>query len=72
MPKISPVSWHELMRRLRVAGFEGPRGRGKHPIMRKGDLTVRIPNPHRTDIGPDLILKIIRQAKITRRQWEEL
>jgi len=50
LPKLSPISWKDLVKRLRKLGFEGPYEGGKHPFMIKGDLTLTIPNPHRGDI----------------------
>ena len=40
--------------------------------MVRGDVVVTIPNPHRGEISPDLLAVILRQAGITRRQWERL
>jgi predicted RNA binding protein YcfA (HicA-like mRNA interferase family) len=70
MPKLSPVKWSELVHRLRELGFEGPFSGGKHPYMIKGDLVLTIPNPHRREIGPDLLARILRQAGVSRRDWE--
>jgi hypothetical protein len=33
---------------------------------------VRIPNPHQGDIGRDLLRKILREANISRNDWERL
>jgi predicted RNA binding protein YcfA (HicA-like mRNA interferase family) len=70
MPKLSPVKWSELVQRLRELGFEGPFSGGKHPYMIKGDLVLTIPNPHRREIGPDLLARILKQAGVSRRDWE--
>ena len=70
MPKLSPVSWRELVKRLRAFGFEGPLEGGKHPYMVRGDVVVTIPNPHRAEISVDLLLKILRMAGITREEWQ--
>ena len=40
--------------------------------MRKHDLTPRIPNPHQGDIGKELLARILRQAKISKDEWENL
>jgi len=40
--------------------------------MVRGDLVLTIPNPHRGDIGADLLARILRQARVTRAQWEQL
>jgi predicted RNA binding protein YcfA (HicA-like mRNA interferase family) len=38
--------------------------------MIKGNITLTIPNPHKGDIGSELLARILRQAGITRTQWE--
>jgi len=40
--------------------------------MSKGSLRVRIPNPHREDIGQNLLGQILREAGIGMSEWEEL
>ena len=40
--------------------------------MVKGTLKLFIPNPHRGEIGRDLLAKILRQAGIDRDEWSEL
>ncbi len=72
MPPFGAVGRRELIRCLRVAGFEGPYSGGKHQFMVRGDATIRVPNPHREDVGKDLLARILRQAGISRDQWEAL
>lgn len=38
--------------------------------MVKGDLVVTIPNPHGSNIGIGLLSRVLRQAGITREEWE--
>ncbi len=71
MPKLAPVSWRELVQRMRELGFEGPYAGGRHPQMRRGELTVIIPNPHDAEIGVGLLQRILRQAGISRDEWLE-
>jgi hypothetical protein len=40
--------------------------------MVKGNITLRIPNPHQSDIGKDLLMRILRQAGIDKNDWEKL
>ena len=70
MPRLSPVKWSELVKRLRELGFEGPFSGGKHPYMVRADLVLTIPNPHRGEIGPDLLARILRQAGVSREEWD--
>lgn len=69
MPKLTPVSWKVLVKRLNKLGFEGPYSGEKHPFMVKNDLVLTIPNPHKAVISVDLLSRILRQAKITREEW---
>lgn len=50
MPRLTPVSGNDLVKRLRELGFEGPYAGGRHPQMRRNEVTVIIPNPHEGDI----------------------
>ncbi|MCW9682352.1 type II toxin-antitoxin system HicA family toxin [Dolichospermum planctonicum UHCC 0167] len=69
MPRLIPVSWNDLVKRLRELGFEGPYAGGRHPQMRRGDLTVIIPNSHEGDISVGLLSRLLRQAGISREEW---
>lgn len=40
--------------------------------MLKGDVTIRIPNPYQTDIGRELLRRILHQGGISRNAWEKL
>jgi predicted RNA binding protein YcfA (HicA-like mRNA interferase family) len=72
MPPFGPISRKDLIRYLRAAGFDGPYKGGKHSFMIKGAITLTIPNPHKGDIGRELLARILRQAGIPRTQWEQL
>ncbi len=72
MPRLGPIKRTELVRCLRAIGFEGPYSGTKHQFMIKGDLVLRIPNPHGSDIGKELLSRILRQAGIDRKLWEQL
>ena len=39
--------------------------------MVKGEQTLTIPNPHRGDIGVDLLAKILQQAGVSREDWTQ-
>ena len=69
MARLGPLSWGESVRRLRELGFEGPYAGGRHPQMRRGELTLVLPNPHAGDIGVGLLVRILRQAGVTREEW---
>jgi len=69
MPRLIPVSWNDLVKRLRELGFEGPYAGGRHPQMGRGDLTVIIPNSHEGDISVGLLSRLLRQAGVSREEW---
>ena len=72
MPPFGPIPRRNLIRYLRQLGFEGPFSGGKHQFMVRYDVTLRIPNPHQTEIGKELLARILRQANIGRDEWEAL
>jgi hypothetical protein len=72
MPKIGPIKRVDLIRFLRKSGFLGPYSGGKHQLMIKGTITVRVPNPHQSDISKGLLLRILNQGGINKSDWEKL
>lgn len=72
MAKLSPISWSNLVKKLKQFGFDGPYRGGKHPYMVKGELVLTLPNPHRKEISVDLLTRILRQANIERNRWIEI
>ena len=72
MPRLGPVRRSELIKYLRALGFEGPYSGRKHQFMIKGEVRLRIPNPHQRDIGKELLSRILRQAKVSSDNWERL
>lgn len=70
--RIRPISWNQLVKNFQALGFEGPCQGGRHPFMVKGDLVLTIPNPHRSEISVDLLVRILRQAGISREEWNRL
>jgi hypothetical protein len=41
-------------------------------MTKQGGATVRIPNPHRSDISVDLLKRILNAAKIGQDDWEKV
>ncbi|MDM9581610.1 MULTISPECIES: type II toxin-antitoxin system HicA family toxin [unclassified Nostoc] len=69
MSRLTPISWRNLVKRMQELGFEGPYAGGKHPQMRRGDVTVIITNPHEGDISVGLLSRLLRQAGVSREEW---
>jgi predicted RNA binding protein YcfA (HicA-like mRNA interferase family) len=72
MPPLGPISRRELIRLLRALGFEGPFTGGRHAFMVKSDITLTLPNPHRSDINRGLLKRLLRQAGIATSDWDAL
>jgi predicted RNA binding protein YcfA (HicA-like mRNA interferase family) len=72
MPSFGPVKRKDLIKALRQAGFEGPYAGGKHEFLVKGEIRLILPNPHQSEISKDLLARILRQANISRAEWEKL
>ncbi|MBI2371167.1 MAG: type II toxin-antitoxin system HicA family toxin [Deltaproteobacteria bacterium] len=70
MPAWGPIGRRDLIRGLRNLGFEGPFSGGRHQFMVRDDVVVAIPNPHGKDIGIELLSRVLRQAGVTRSEWE--
>lgn len=70
MPPWAPTKRRDLIAGFRRLGFEGPFSGGRHQFMTRGDLVLTIPNQHRRDIGVGLLAVILRQAGVSRREWE--
>jgi len=66
-----PISRRDLVRKLKGFGFRGPYSGGRHQFMVRGALKARIPNPHKSqDISDSLLNEILRQAEISRSEFD--
>lgn len=72
MGRLSPIARRDLIQRLRELGFDGPYAGGSHEFMLRGTRRLILPNPHRADISPDLLARLLRQGGITRQEWAAL
>jgi hypothetical protein len=70
LAKLTPVSWPELIKRLKELGLSGPYSGTKHPYMLKDSKVVLLPNPHHSgDISVDFLARLLRDAGISREDW---
>jgi predicted RNA binding protein YcfA (HicA-like mRNA interferase family) len=72
MPRIGPIKRKDLIVSMQKLGFTGPYPGGKHEYMARGDVRVRIPNPHQSDISKDLLVRMLKEAGISRKEWEQV
>ena len=72
MPALRPIKRNDLINYLKQLGFTGAYSGGKHQFMIKGQLRLTLPNLHQSDIGINLLSKILKQAGISKQEWENL
>jgi predicted RNA binding protein YcfA (HicA-like mRNA interferase family) len=72
MPPFKPVKRKELIKALKEAGFDRPFTGGRHEFLVKGELRLILPSPHQSDNSKHLLARILRQANLTREEWEKL
>jgi len=72
MPPFGPIKRADLIYYLRKAGFEEPESGAKHQYMKRGPVKVRLPNPLQGDTSKPLLARILRDALISREEWEKL
>lgn len=59
-----------MVRKLRTFGFTGPKQKGKHPFMVKGQFKLTIPGDHGETISRDLVSRIVARAGIGDDEWK--
>lgn len=52
-----------------MSDFSGPYSGGRHLFMIRGTLKLRVPNPHKGEISKGLLAEILRQAGISKDEW---
>ena len=72
MPHFGPIKRRDPIVALRRAGFVGPYAKRRHEVMIRGEVSLPIPNPHQGDIAKNLLAVVLRQAGISRQEWERL
>jgi predicted RNA binding protein YcfA (HicA-like mRNA interferase family) len=72
MPPFGPISRPQLIRYLRALGFEGPYTGGNHQYLIRGEAKLVLPSPHKGDISRSLLVRLLKQANVTREEWERL
>lgn len=72
MARFGPISRRDLIANPRRLGFVGPFPGRRHDFMVRGEATPIIPNPHGTDVGVGLLNRVLKQAGVSRAEWEAL
>ena len=66
------ISWRKLVQKFRALKFDGPYSGGRHLFMIKGKLKVHIPNSHQGNASVGLVNEILRQAGISKHDWDNV
>ena len=73
MSRMPRLGAEEVIRALSRAGFHVTRQRGSHRILKHPDGRTTVVPAHRGDvIGPGLMSKILRDAEISREEFQRL
>ena len=67
-----PFTPHEVLNKLRRAGFERVRQTGSHLFLRHPDGRLTFVAMHRGDIPAGTLRKILKQANLTEEQLKDL
>lgn len=73
MPKLKPIGYNELARKLRVGGY-APIRKSKHTIYYhiEKQITIPLPHKHPHDVPKGLLNKINKEMKISREEFDNL
>ena len=69
--RLVSISRAEFIRRMLKLGFDGPYAGGKHEFLILKTQCLIIPNPHQGEISVDLLSRLLRQANVSRQEWEK-
>ena len=73
MKKLTPLPADKVIKALEKIGFSPVRQRGSHVILKNEEGTIIVVPKHPgEEIGRGLLIKIIRQAGITKEKFLEL
>ena len=67
--ELAPLPRGKVVKRFRALGWDGPHPGRKHATMRKGKRKLTIPNTHSGDISKALIGELLKQAGVSRAEW---
>ena len=70
MSKLPLLSWREVVKALRKAGFQIERQRGSHIILARDELVVPVPKYEQLKKG--LLMAIIEEAGLTKEEFLKL
>lgn len=67
-----PISGKELVSILKKLGFRVLRQTGSHTFLQKENLRTTIPVHNNKDLGSGLLLKILKDIKLTKKELQNL
>ena len=72
MPLFKPIKRQELIRNLKKLCFSELKAGGNHQYIVKEQLELLITQSHQGHISKNLLAPILRQANITKDEWENI
>jgi predicted RNA binding protein YcfA (HicA-like mRNA interferase family) len=70
---LNPLSARKVLKILSILGFKIVRKRGSHVVLKHPDGRITVVPVHAAEsIGPGLLLKIIKDAKLTKEEFLKL
>ena len=70
---LKPLPARKVLKILSVLGFKIVRKRGSHVVLKHSDGRITVVPVHATEnIGPGLLLKIIKDAKLAKEEFLKL
>ena len=71
-PKLKLCSGAEAIRKLQRAGWSVARQKGSHVMLTKAGYQWTLSIPQHDELGPGLLRKLIRQAGLTAKEFNDL
>ncbi|MEK7766382.1 MAG: type II toxin-antitoxin system HicA family toxin [bacterium] len=71
MPRLTPCSGAEAVRKLVKSGWTDVRQKGSHVMLTKPGYAWTLSIPQHRELGPGLLRKILRQAGLTTEEFNE-
>jgi predicted RNA binding protein YcfA (HicA-like mRNA interferase family) len=71
-PKLRLCSGAEAVRKLQRAGWSVARQKGSHVMLTKPGYQWTLSIPQQDELGPGLLRKLLRQAGLTVKEFNEL
>jgi predicted RNA binding protein YcfA (HicA-like mRNA interferase family) len=72
MPRLTSLSWQKLVCVFEQMGYRRAGQKGSHIKLEKPGVARPLIVPHYDDVGPDIILNLMRTANVPREEFFRL